>query len=64
MLFLIENNKEIISCEISDTKGRIIRSNLNPKNSIDISSLSQGLYVLRIVDNLDNVDIIKFQKIK
>ena len=52
----IVSNKEIISVEVVDLSGRTIE--LFNSNTIDISHLNSGLYLLRI-STLDNISITK-----
>jgi hypothetical protein len=47
-LHVVSNNTEITGVEIIDLTGKVIRSIHNNTNSIDVSDLNQGVYILSV----------------
>ena len=48
----LKSSHEIKSVEVCDLSGKLIMKTINPKNSVDISSVQKGMYYLKI--SLDN----------
>lgn len=53
----LKSSHEIKSIELCDLSGKLIMKTINPKNSVDISSVQKGIYLLKI--SLDNGIIVK-----
>ncbi|MDG1718804.1 MAG: T9SS type A sorting domain-containing protein, partial [Flavobacteriales bacterium] len=58
----IKSDKEIIKVEISDILGKIILSEINPKNSINVKRLQKGIYSIKITFKDENSIIQKIIK--
>ena len=58
----IKSDKEIIKVEISDILGKIILSEINPKNSINVKRLQKGIYSIKITFKDENSTIQKIIK--
>ncbi len=48
----LKSSHEIKSVEVCDLSGKLIMKTINPKNSVDLSSVQKGMYFLKI--SLDN----------
>lgn len=48
----LKSSHEIKSVELCDLSGKLLMKTINPKNSVDISSVQKGMYFLKI--SLDN----------
>jgi len=46
-----ESSEKINRLEILDIKGKVVYMELNPKNRIDISSIANGIYTIRLNSN-------------
>ena len=57
----IKSNSSIAKLEIYNNIGQVVSSEFN-KNSIDVSTLSTGLYFVRIEDSIGNLEIKKIVK--
>ncbi|MEI7677415.1 MAG: T9SS type A sorting domain-containing protein, partial [Bacteroidales bacterium] len=44
----LKSNHEIKSVEVCDLSGKQLMKTINPKNSVDISSVQKGIYFLKI----------------
>ena len=58
----IKSDKEILIVEISDILGKIILSEINPKNSINVKRLQKGIYSIKITFKDENSIIQKIIK--
>lgn len=58
------SNKAEINMQITDYAGRVIKTErlINYENKIDVSSLSSGIYFVKIIDSKQNIQTIKFVK--
>ncbi len=60
---LISSRFKIKQIRIYDLQGKLVLSFKNTVQIIDVSSLNNGLYVLKIIDENNNIQTKKFSKI-
>ena len=56
-------NTNVSSLFVYDIYGKLVKSVNNPSDEIDISSLSDGVYMIRLVDENSQNSIIKILKV-
>ena len=55
-------NKNVTNLFVYDIYGKLVKSVYNPADEIDISSLCDGVYMIRLVDENSQNSIIKILK--
>ncbi len=62
-LFVIENGDQITQIELFQMDGKQIKSIINNGNTVDISDLNSGIYMLKLIDKNNHATIKKIVKL-
>mgnify|MGYP001402448928 CR=1 FL=1 len=63
-IFIQGQTSNVVSTQVMDLNGRVILNKVNPENGINISTLSSGIYVLKMINKDGSQEVIKFEKMK
>lgn len=63
-IFIQGQTSNVVSTQVMDLNGRVILNKVNPENGINISKLSSGIYVLKMINKDGSQEVVKFEKMK